>query len=238
MTETKVEETGTSGARLDVAGLRLRFSGRGEPARALLEGGALQLPAGTALALMGPSGSGKTSLLHALAGLERPDGGTVCWDGQDLWRMAERARDDWRRRRLGLVFQDFHLLDGMTAAENVLLPARFDSMRLLPETRKRAQALLKDVGLHEPGAQVGRMSRGERQRVALARALLRQPGVILADEPTASLDSEAGQRVTALLLAAATAAGATLIVATHDPALAAQMPLRAAIRDGRLEMLV
>jgi len=197
----------------------------------------LSLPAGSATAVEGPSGAGKSSLLHALAGIERPTQGSIRWGADDLWTLANPARDRWRRERLGLVFQDMHLLDGLSALDNVLLPLLFDHVRAPAALRDRAAALLDGLGVAASHRRVTVMSRGERQRVALARALLRNPAVLLADEPTASLDTAGAARVGELLLHAATDAGATLIVATHDVALLARLPSRLRLRAGQLEQV-
>ena len=195
----------------------------------------LSLPGGSATAIEGASGAGKSSLLQALAGIERPTQGSVRWGDDDLWTLANPARDRWRRERLGLVFQDMHLLDGLSALDNVLLPLLFDHVRVPTALRDRAAELLDRLGVAALDRRVTVMSRGERQRVALARALLRNPAVLLADEPTASLDATAAARVGELLLRAATEAGATLIVATHDTALLARLPSRLRLHAGRLE---
>lgn len=196
----------------------------------------LALLPGSATAIQGPSGAGKTSLLHALAGIECPSAGTVRWDGDDLWAMPGRARDRWRRARLGLVFQDMHLLPGLSALDNVLLPALFDHARIPDALRTRGLELLDGLGVPDPGRRAAVLSRGERQRVALARALLRQPAILLADEPTASLDAAAGREVGTLLMDAAAAGGATLLVATHDPALLERLPHRLRLDAGHLEV--
>ncbi len=195
----------------------------------------LSLPGGSATAIEGPSGAGKSSLLHVLAGTERPAQGSIRWGTDDLWTLPNPARDRWRRERLGLVFQDMHLLDGLSALDNVLLPLLFDHVRTPAALRDRAAALLDGLGVATLGRKAAVMSRGERQRVALARALLRNPAVLLADEPTASLDATAAAHVAELLLRAATEAGATLIVATHDTALLARLPSRLRLRAGQLE---
>jgi len=197
----------------------------------------LALLPGSATAIQGPSGAGKTSLLHALAGIECPSAGTVRWDGDDLWAMPGRARDRWRRARLGLVFQDMHLLPGLSALDNVLLPALFDHARIPDALRTRGLELLDGLGVPDPGRRAAVLSRGERQRVALARALLRQPAILLADEPTASLDAAAGREVGTLLMDAAAAGGATLLVATHDPALLERLPHRLQLDAGHLEVV-
>ena len=195
----------------------------------------LHLEAGSITAIEGPSGSGKTSLLHALAGIERPAAGDVLWGNEDLWSLTASARDRWRRERLGLVFQDMHLLDGLSALDNVLLPILFDHIAVPSTLRTSATTLLASLALTDSARSVAVMSRGERQRVALARALLRQPAILLADEPTASLDHDTAAQVATLLLEAAAATGATLLVATHDRALLNRFPNRLALRAGRLE---
>ena len=219
------------GAALHVEGLVIAFPGAGP----VLSIPGLSLAPGSATAVQGPSGAGKTSLLHALAGIERPSAGVVRWDGDDVWSMPGPARDRWRRARLGLVFQDMHLLPGLSALENVLLPALFDHARIPAVLRLRGQALLDGLGVSSHQRRAAVLSRGERQRVALARALLRQPAILLADEPTASLDAAAGREVGTLLLDAAAAGGATLLVATHDPALLDRLPRRLRLDAGRLE---
>lgn len=225
------EPTPLPGPGLDVEGLVIAYPGIG----AVVSIEALSLTGGSATAIEGPSGAGKSSLLHALAGVERPAEGTVRWGAEDLWRLPDPARDGWRRKRLGLVFQDMHLLDGLSALDNVLLPLLFDHVRAPAALHDRALALLDGLGVAAPGRRAAVMSRGERQRVALARALLRRPAILLADEPTASLDRASAARVGALLLHAATEAGATLIVATHDPALLARLPRRLRLHAGRIE---
>lgn len=223
------------GLGLDLAGLRVEYPTNAGPPRRVLEVPALRLPAGAATGVRGASGAGKTSLLHVLAGIERPAAGRVRWGEAEVSAWPEGARDAWRRRHVGLVFQDFHLADGLDARGNVLLPLWFERLHPPREMRERADALLAAVGLPDPAARVEAMSRGERQRVAVARALLRRPGVLLADEPTASLDAEAAAGVGALLLDAAREGGATLVVATHDPALLDRLPRRWTLAGGRLE---
>ena len=219
---------------LDLAGLRIAYPGPGGAQRVVLDVPGLHLPAGSVVGVQGASGAGNTSLLHTLAGIERPAAGEVRWGGLDLAARSAGARDAWRRRQAGLVFQDFHLIDGLGALDNVLAPLWFDHARIPAALRDRGAALLSGMGITAPGLRIDAMSRGERQRVAIARALLRHPTVLLADEPTASLDADAAAGVVTLLLDAARDAGATLIVATHDPALLARLPLRWTVADGRL----
>lgn len=218
-------------ADLAVRGLTIAYPGAGT----VVSVPVWDVAAGQTVAIAGPSGTGKTSLLSALAGLERPDAGSIVWAGAAPWSMPDRARDAWRRRSLGLMFQDMHLLPGLSALDNVLLPAFFDQVRPTVAQRDRAASLLDTLGVMAGRRDVAVMSRGERQRVALARALLRAPPVLLADEPTASLDPAAGRQVAELLLRFAAEQGATLMVTTHDPAIAERMAVRLRIAGGRLE---
>jgi putative ABC transport system ATP-binding protein len=185
---------------------------------------AFDAAAGETVAVTGPSGSGKTSLLHVLCGLERPARGHVRWGATEITALGEGARDRWRRRHVGFVFQDFHLFSGLDALGNVLLPARFERAAVPADLRRRASDLLERVGLGDgrcgKGARdIATLSRGQMQRVAVARALLFAPPVVLADEPTASLDPESAASVTGLLLDLVRESGGTLIAVTHDPAL-------------------
>lgn len=218
---------------LTVEGLRLTY-GRGDDATTILDIPTLRIAAGDQLGVSGPSGSGKTSLLHVLTGIERPTAGRIHWGGVDLAKLGEGARDAWRRRNVGLVFQDFHLAPELTALENVLLPFRFDHWRLSGSQRERALELLDSVGLTEPARRAGVLSRGEQQRVAIARALVREPRILAADEPTASLDANNGARVADLLLAAERRSGATLLVVTHDAALLGRLGSTIRIAGGAL----
>jgi putative ABC transport system ATP-binding protein len=181
----------------------------------------LELPPGSHTAICGPSGSGKTTLLHLLSGIEVPRSGRVCWNSVDLFALSEGARDRWRRYSVGLVFQQFHLFASLSPLENVLLPARFSALRIGAAVICRAHTLLDQVEVRAAG-DTARLSRGEMQRVAFARALLFAPPILLADEPTASLDAEAAARVTALMFSACRETGATLLLVTHDLALAAR----------------
>lgn len=178
----------------------------------------LTVPAGSAVGITGPSGSGKTSLLYVLAGIERPQYGSVRWGDTQVTRLAEADRDHWRRQHVGMVFQDFHLLPGMRVMQNVLLPNTFDRVRPTFALKDRARQLLTYVGLRGGLQRVETLSRGEMQRVAVARALLFKPTIVLADEPTASLDAANGARVTDLLLELCRESRSTLLVVSHDPA--------------------
>lgn len=183
--------------------------------------------AGERLALVGPSGCGKSTLLNIASGLVRPRQGEVRLAGASLTAMSPGQTDDWRGRHVGFVFQGFHLLEPLSALENVLAGMRFGRAIARHEQRERAVELLGRVGLgsrlrHRPGE----LSMGERQRVALARAIAGRPAVILADEPTASLDPATGGAVLDLLLEMTAAEGAALLLVTHDEAQAALLPRR------------
>ncbi|AGT10394.1 ABC transporter ATP-binding protein [Paracoccus aminophilus] len=215
---------------LRLAGIEVRFPGLDTPALSLPD---LAIAAGERVAIAGPSGSGKSTLVNVLTGLERPTAGQVLWNGTDLAALPEAARDRWRGANVGLIMQDFHLFPGLSALENVLLPARLARVADRAAVA-RAGDLLAATGLKRPQQKVETMSRGEMQRVAVARALLRQPGVIVADEPTASLDPVNGAAIGALLIGLAEDTGATLIVVSHDPGLIARLPRRLFLAGGQL----
>ncbi|MFI7492003.1 ABC transporter ATP-binding protein [Micromonospora echinaurantiaca] len=191
----------------------------------------LDVPAGQALAVMGPSGCGKSTLLHLLGGLQRPTGGQVWLDGSRMDTMSERALARLRRDRIGFVFQSFHLMDELTAVENVELAALLAGQSP-GRARRRAMYLLDRVGLADRAAHLpSALSGGQRQRVAIARGLSNEPLVVLADEPTGSLDSAATLDVLRLFEELRTA-GQTLVVVTHDARIAAVADRVIAMRDG------
>ena len=192
----------------------------------------LTVARGESIAIVGPSGSGKTSLLLVLAGLEAPAGGTIEIEGQMLSQLGRDARADWRREQLGMVFQSFHLLPGLTALENVALP-----LQMLGRTDawEQAREWLGRVGLasrldHRPSS----LSGGEQQRVAIARALVHRPRLVLADEPTGNLDQATGAQIEDLLFGLNRDAGSTLVLVTHDPDLAARCDRVLRLQDGQL----
>ena len=194
----------------------------------------LEVEAGSFVAVEGPSGSGKTTLLGLLAGLEAPDEGSITVLGHDLSRLSGAERARLRQRRIGIVFQSFGLIASLRAWENVGLPL---ALAGLPEVERqaRSRAVLDEVGLGSAfGARIDELSGGERQRVGVARALVIEPALILADEPTGSLDEDNAAGVLQLLTDAVRRRGASLVLVTHDPASASRADRRYRMRDGRL----
>ncbi len=173
---------------------------------------------GEKLAVIGPSGSGKTTLLHLMAGIRLPQTGTVVTDGVEVTDLDDGGRRDFRIRRIGMVFQEFELLEYLTVLDNILLPYRINgSLQLDGVVRKRAANLAEQVGLGDKTHRLStNLSHGEKQRVAVCRALIADPVLLLADEPTGNLDPNNTQRVLDILIDAADATGATLVTVTHD----------------------
>jgi putative ABC transport system ATP-binding protein len=193
----------------------------------------LEITSGETLAVMGPSGCGKSTLLHLLGGLARPSGGELWLAGRRIDRLGERALADLRRREIGFVFQAFHLMDELTATENVELPALLAG-RSPREARRRALDLLDQVGLSDRGGHLpSALSGGQRQRVAIARSLVNDPLVVLAVEPTGNLDSSATLEVLRLF-SRLHASGLTLVIVTHDQRVAATADRLVSMRDGAL----
>jgi putative ABC transport system ATP-binding protein len=198
----------------------------------VLRGISLDVAEGEAVGLVGPSGSGKSTLLMVMAGLERPDRGRVVLGGEDLTRLGEDALARVRGARIGIVFQSFHLVPTMTAQENVALPLELAGK---PNAFRRAAEELKTVGLgerlhHYPS----QLSGGEQQRVAIARALAPDPVILVADEPTGNLDEKTGGSVADLLFGLKRERGTTLVLVTHDLALARRCDRTVALRAGRI----
>ena len=188
-----------------------------------------EVAAGERVALVGASGSGKTTLLNLLSGLVRADAGTVEVAGQDLAQLGESARDRFRARSVGYMFQSFHLLDGFTALENVELGESFAGRKV---DRAEARTLLEGLELgHRLDYKPSQLSIGQQARVALARALAGSPQLILADEPTGALDGGTAETILDLLLERGQALGATLVVATHDPKIAAHFDRTVAVEE-------
>ncbi|BBE73411.1 lipoprotein-releasing system ATP-binding protein LolD [Pleomorphomonas sp. SM30] len=198
----------------------------------ILKGLGLSVAPGESVGIVGPSGSGKSTLLMVMAGLERADRGGVEIAGERLDRMDEDALARFRGRRIGIVFQSFHLMPTMTALENVAVPLELAGRR---DAFARAEAELAAVGLgHRLHHHPAEMSGGEQQRVAIARALAPEPAVLIADEPTGNLDAETGEEIVRLMFAAKARRGATLVIVTHDRALADRCDRRIAMRSGEI----
>ncbi len=206
--------------------------GSGDSAVAILKGIDLVVPQGQTLALLGPSGSGKSSLMAVLSGLERMTSGTLSVAGENFATLDEDGLARARRGRIGIVLQAFHLLPTMTALENVATPLELAG---LPDVRERAAAELEAVGLgHRLTHYPAQLSGGEQQRVAIARATAPAPALIFADEPTGNLDAATGAGIVELLFARRAETGATLVIITHDAALAERCERIVTICDGRI----
>jgi len=218
---------------IELQGVHRRYVMSGQTVHALA-GVDLDIGSGEFVALTGPSGSGKSSLLNILGCLDHPSSGHYLIEGRDAARLDDEAASDLRNRRIGFVFQSFHLLPRLSVLENVLLPLRFH--RAPPaEARERAGALLERVGLgdrrdHRPD----QLSGGQMQRAAIARALVLQPALLLADEPTGNLDSKSAADVLALM-EEVHRGGQTVVLVTHDPDVAARAPRQVRLHDGRIE---
>lgn len=199
----------------------------------ILEEVSFSIEAGETLAILGASGSGKSTLLGLLAGLDVPSRGTVYLDGENIFAYDEDQRARLRGRLAGFVFQSFQLLPALTALENVMLPLELRGQR---DARQQAEAVLQRVGLaHRLHHQPKHLSGGEQQRVAIARAFVVQPKVLFADEPTGNLDAATGKQIIELLLELNRAQGTTLVLVTHDEALAARCGRQLRLEAGRVE---
>lgn len=181
----------------------------------------LHVPAAKATAIVGPSGSGKTTLLHLIAGILSPDSGSVTVDGRNLSTLSDAARRSFRLENVGLVFQNFELIEYLNVLDNVLLPCRINrTLALTAELRERAVSLLSVVGMERHQRKpVTKLSQGERQRVAICRALLAGPRLLLADEPTGNLDPVTSEQILDVLMETVEATGSTLLMVTHDHSL-------------------
>ena len=216
---------------IEISDVTKRYDGADQPA---VDRVSMTVGRGEAVAIMGPSGSGKSTLLNLIAGLDRPTSGTVTVAGQRIDRLSETGVARFRREQIGMIFQFFNLLDDLTVADNVLLPAQLIGM---PRAKARAKAdeLLDRLRISQHrNAYPARLSGGERQRVAIARALVNSPALLLADEPTGALDTATGEDIGALLLEL-NQSGQSLVMVTHNPDLAARYASRSVrIVDGRI----
>ncbi|MBF9232958.1 ABC transporter ATP-binding protein [Microvirga alba] len=208
--------------------------GRGAARVHILKGISLDIARGEAVGLVGPSGSGKSTLLMTMAGLERPDSGRILVEGTDLAALNEDALARFRGRRIGIVFQSFHLVPTMTALENVALPLELAGAG---DAFERAEAELQAVGLrHRLHHYPAQLSGGEQQRVAIARAIVPNPAILVADEPTGNLDEDTGQSIIDLLFALKRDRGSTLVLVTHDLNLARLCDRMVRLRSGHVEV--
>jgi putative ABC transport system ATP-binding protein len=198
----------------------------------ILRGLELSVGCGERVGVVGPSGSGKSTMMMVMAGLERPSSGRITVAGHDLGRLDEDGLARFRRDHVGIVFQAFHLVPTMTALENVAIPLEFAGAT---DAFERARAGLEAVGLaHRLTHYPGQLSGGEQQRVAIARAFVAEPALLLADEPTGNLDLDTGATIVELLFGLAERRGTTLVLITHDPALARRCDRTVTLRDGRI----
>ncbi len=201
--------------------------------RLVLDQVSFAVAAGERVALTGPSGSGKTTLLNCLGGVDRPDAGSISVLGQPLEELSSEGLNALRREKIGTIFQFFHLLPTLSAAENIELPLQL-LQRPWPERQERVNALLERVGLrHRAEALPSQLSGGEQQRIAIARALATRPALLFADEPTGNLDSANGEKILALLRELSEETGTALVVVTHSEEAAAICHRRIQLRDGR-----
>jgi putative ABC transport system ATP-binding protein len=226
------DTSGGKAGAIALSGINLSL-GRGAARVHILKDIALHIGHGEAVGLVGPSGSGKSTLLMVMAGLERPDSGSVAVAGHDLGRLDEDALARFRGRNVGIVFQSFHLIPTMTALENVAVPLELAG---LDHAFDRATRELAAVGLSERVEHYpAELSGGEQQRVALARALAPDPAIVVADEPTGNLDDATGRQIIDLLFAQQRERGTTLVLVTHDAALAERCDRVVHLRSGRVE---
>ena len=218
-------------ALVQVSEVTKRYQGGGQPA---LDRVTLTVAAGEAVAVMGPSGSGKSTLLNLLAGLDKPSSGTITVAGQQIDTLSETKTARYRRTQVGMIFQFFNLLEDLTVADNVLLPAQLAGTPRR-QARTRTSELLAKLRIERyRNTYPGRLSGGERQRVAIARALVNAPTVLLADEPTGAVDTATGEEIGQLLLEL-NADGQTLVLVTHNPDLAGRYATRTVrLADGRV----
>ena len=218
---------------LEVKGLYKSY-GSGPAKVEVLKGIDLTVESGDTLALVGPSGAGKSTLLHVMGTIDRPTAGSVLFDGEEIFSLSDQPLAAFRNRSIGFVFQFHHLLPEFSALENVMMPLLIGRVKR-SEAEQRARGLLDDVGLsHRVSHRPGELSGGEQQRVAIARALVRQPRLLLADEPTGNLDRRTSEEVHALLYSIQRTTGISLVIVTHNEELAAGMGRTIRFVDGSI----
>lgn len=209
-----------------------KIYGEGENQVVALDRASLTIAPGDFISIMGPSGSGKSTLLHLLSGLDRPTSGHLTYDGKDIYSLSDKELSTFRRRRIGFVFQQFHLLPVLTARENIIMPLLLDKKQ--PD-EGYLQELAQMLGIQNRLSHMPHeLSGGQKQRVAIARALIARPDVIFADEPTGNLDSRSGGEVMELMKTVGREMGKALVVITHDSRIAEMAKRRLAIVDGVL----
>jgi putative ABC transport system ATP-binding protein len=231
VTEESMNKSSASEHLLKISGLTKRFRYGGGVVEAV-SGVTLSVDKGDFVAVMGASGSGKSTLLHLAAGLTRPDEGTVHINGTDINTLGDYALTLFRRKSIGLIFQSFNLIPSLTCEENIALPALLGGTGSTSERVRELTTRLGLTGLH--GRRPDAMSGGEQQRVAIGRALVSKPSLILADEPTGSLDSANGRKLCNLFGSLCLESGATVLMVTHNPAVAIAASRFVVLKDGRL----
>lgn len=232
-----IQQTGQDRQESPVIAVRAvtKSYGRGEQKISVLSALDFEARRARTIAITGPSGSGKSTLLGLLAGLDQPDTGNILMDGLDVTGLSQAALSSFRAKTIGIVFQQFHLIQTLTALENVSLPLEIAGT---PDASRQAIARLKAVGLADRASHLpSQLSGGECQRVAIARALVVNPKILLADEPSGNLDTKTGEKITDLLFELVRKEGTTLILVTHNEDLAARCDERYQLRDGQLHRI-
>lgn len=219
---------------LKISGLKLSYPLPDRKALAVLNIDNFSIDKGMKVGLMGPSGSGKTSFLYCISGIEQAQEGSVKWGDVIINKLSQMERDRWRQKNIGFIFQDFHLIPRLTPLDNVLLPAYFRYSTLSPQIKEHARGLLRRIGLEGCNVNVEKLSRGEKQRVAIARALVMSPPVLLADEPTGSLDRFTANAVMELLIDICKENSTTLIMASHDHAVMSRLSQVYFLSEGKM----
>ena len=198
----------------------------------------LEIKKGSSLAIVGPSGAGKSTLLHSLGALDKPTSGKVMMHGTDIYKLPDKDRAAIRNKKIGFVFQFYHLLPEFTALENVMMPTLINSNSILNtqySIRKRAADVLRSMGLeHRAGHLPSRLSGGESQRVAIARAIINEPEILLCDEPTGNLDSNTSELIYEILFGLKAKSGMTIVIVSHDEKLVSKVDSTIRLKDGKL----